>query len=373
MVSSRFVGLLLVLVLASSHVFGAELPEQWLEDFNAAKVKAHQEKKPILVVFSTSWCGPCQHMVKNVYPEEKIIQALNKWIPVYVDGDEQKELVKNFGVTAYPTYIFLDSQVREQGRFIGGASDGDGFLERIDNALHLQEKLKAVEEKLAQNENDVDALVTYAKLLQESDRNKAKEIFKKAFKIDRKKCASYDLPTLNYLIREADFEAKISKITTLVENDPNNPALLKKRAETYLGQSFITELSYHPARLMQALEDYQTALKLDPQDKLELADDVAFIEAWQMRGDDRIPALKRFCEKYPHSIRSPFALYSLYYDASEKGNLDEAIAILTQIEKAQLPGRFGEYITKTKINLEEELQKKKTAAPKENQNKTEQL
>lgn len=156
------------------------------------------------------------------------------------------------------------------------------------------------------------------------------------------------------------FEEIISNISTQVDGDPNNIELLMKRAQTYLGDSFVTELSYSPYHLSMAVEDYKKIVELDTEGKTDAAENVSFFVAWQDRTDQRNAFLKSFVEKYPKSIRMPFAMYALYYVANKDGNIEEALGYITKADEAKIDSRFGNYITETKAKLEEKLKEQKS-------------
>lgn len=109
------------------------LPEGWYTDYEAALEAAATEEKEILAVFSTSWCGPCQHMVNEIYPTDEAKEALEDWVAVYVDGDEHEELTAKYEIRGFPTFIFLDSDGEEIGRNVGGTQEVDGFLAMLEN------------------------------------------------------------------------------------------------------------------------------------------------------------------------------------------------------------------------------------------------
>jgi tetratricopeptide (TPR) repeat protein len=140
--------------------------------------------------------------------------------------------------------------------------------------------------------------------------------------------------------REAQ-EKAIVALNDRIEQDPENVPLRIERAQAYLGASFTTDLSYSPAHLLQSMQDYKTALELDPADPHHVAEHLAFFEAWQDRTDSRIEKLKAFTGTYPDSIRVPFAAYALYYDAHEKGDADQALSYLTRAADTAPEGRFG--------------------------------
>ncbi len=109
------------------------LPEGWLTDYEEALEKAAAEEKEILIVFSTSWCGPCQHMVREIYPTDEAMEALEEWVALYIDGDEHEDLVSKYEIQGFPTFVFLDSAGEEIGRKVGGSRDVDNFLAMLEN------------------------------------------------------------------------------------------------------------------------------------------------------------------------------------------------------------------------------------------------
>ena len=88
-------------------------------DFAAALAQAKKDKQRVFVDFATTWCGPCKVMDQWVYTAEAVVIAANGITCVKLDGDAERELVKRYGVAAYPTMLLLEADGTEVRRLVG--------------------------------------------------------------------------------------------------------------------------------------------------------------------------------------------------------------------------------------------------------------
>ena len=119
--------------------------------FQDALKQARAENKKVFVDFYTTWCGPCQLMSKNIFPDDEVGEYFNKYFVNYQINAEDKAFlpeVKRYGVAAYPNMLILDTEGNVLGRQLG-ATDKNGFLRFAKLALkevlpvdQLYEKLK---------------------------------------------------------------------------------------------------------------------------------------------------------------------------------------------------------------------------------------
>jgi thiol-disulfide isomerase/thioredoxin len=109
---------------------GHALPDNWLTDFQQASEKSSETGKPILAMFSASWCGPCKAMIANVYPTDEAKQALAAFVPVYIDSEKETDLAAKNDIRAYPTFVCFDTSGKAIDQHVGGG-DVDKFVEML--------------------------------------------------------------------------------------------------------------------------------------------------------------------------------------------------------------------------------------------------
>jgi thiol-disulfide isomerase/thioredoxin len=94
-------------------------PLAFATDFAKAQAQAKKDKKRLVVDFATTWCGPCKLMDQFVYTAEDVVNAAKDVVCVKLDGDVERELVKRFAITAYPTMLLLEADGTEVRREVG--------------------------------------------------------------------------------------------------------------------------------------------------------------------------------------------------------------------------------------------------------------
>lgn len=79
--------------------------------FNEAMALAKKENKLIFLDIYASWCGPCKRLKSKTFSNKEVGDYYNKYfINVALDGEKGEgiEISKKYGVTAYPTLLFID-------------------------------------------------------------------------------------------------------------------------------------------------------------------------------------------------------------------------------------------------------------------------
>ena len=91
-----------------------------------------KEKKPVLVDFFATWCGPCQMMhpiIEELAKDEKD----ERFVVARLDGDNEPELLAKHSVMSFPTFVIFKSG-KEVDRIIG-AQTKEALLEKLESQL----------------------------------------------------------------------------------------------------------------------------------------------------------------------------------------------------------------------------------------------
>jgi thiol:disulfide interchange protein len=100
---------------------------KWHSSLSAAQAQAKKTKRPLLVYFSTSWCGPCKEMKRTTFKDAKVIAESRKWTMVQIDAEKQESVAAKYKVDGYPTMIILKPNGASVSRAEGGMG-ASGFL-----------------------------------------------------------------------------------------------------------------------------------------------------------------------------------------------------------------------------------------------------
>lgn len=125
MIMKKLAGLILLFVLT----LGVHAEGSWMTDFEAAKKKAKEENKKVLMLFTGSdWCAYCIKWEKEVFKKPEFAERARDYVLLMVDFPEEKPLPKEqqkandalldkFNIKMYPTVLVLNSKGKKVGKF----------------------------------------------------------------------------------------------------------------------------------------------------------------------------------------------------------------------------------------------------------------
>ena len=96
----------------------------WYTDWDKGMEAAKRENKPAIVDFYTDWCMYCKKMEQETFSAPSVKDRLSKnWVTIRINAEDQSkygtiegkkmsnaEITRNFGVTGFPTILFIDKE-----------------------------------------------------------------------------------------------------------------------------------------------------------------------------------------------------------------------------------------------------------------------
>jgi thiol:disulfide interchange protein DsbD len=123
---ARYLGWVVALVLVGVAWAGAvalragtdPVPlDGWQPGLDAGTAQAEAQGRPMLVMFTADWCGPCQTLKKDVIQTPAVRAAIDAgFVPVVVDLTDQSSnnpgmaAAQRYGVSGIPMLILTDAQ-----------------------------------------------------------------------------------------------------------------------------------------------------------------------------------------------------------------------------------------------------------------------
>ena len=150
---------------------------KYLTDIDAAFQQAKKTKKPLWVMVSATWCGPCRWTEKEVLKRQWFDSLISPhFVPlkVYAASDEEntpkgEEFADKYQVRAFPTFLFLYPNGEIFYRMEGAPTGKDGddpkvrqeWQESIQKALAYKAELPALRQKFEKGDRSPEIVRRY--------------------------------------------------------------------------------------------------------------------------------------------------------------------------------------------------------------------
>jgi thioredoxin 1 len=120
------------MVLLAVYAFGTPEREDKVEpsegirfhvgSWESALQQARKEQKLIFLDVYATWCGPCKRLKSTTFTDTSVGDFYNQnFINVALDGEkgEGKKLMQQYGLTSYPSLLFIDADGKLVGKAVG--------------------------------------------------------------------------------------------------------------------------------------------------------------------------------------------------------------------------------------------------------------
>ena len=140
----RRILIVITLILFSS---GLSAQTQLSEMYHEAEIPSElitAPENPVLLIFTASWCAPCQKMRNDIFPQEEVAQMLKKYNMLFLDVDTKLgfDLSKKYcRQSVVPYYVILDKDKNVIAQQIG-ASDAHTFCNFLSKGLPQEAKIQ---------------------------------------------------------------------------------------------------------------------------------------------------------------------------------------------------------------------------------------
>ncbi len=144
---------------------GHQVPPGFTTDLPAARAAAKQADRPLLVMFCTPHCPPCNALKRSVLPRPEVRANLAEYELAYVNAEASPATAREFKISSYPSFVLLTPAGRELGRTGGGSDNPATFLDSMEKLRHRHERQAGITAAIAKNPQDPALLVARARLL----------------------------------------------------------------------------------------------------------------------------------------------------------------------------------------------------------------
>lgn len=136
----------------------------WAKAYSKAKSASKASGKLIMIDFYTDWCGWCKKLDADTYPAPAVVKQSTQFVPIKLNAEKDADgirLAKKFGVTGYPTIIFMDANENLNYKIVGYAQPKE-FAESMAKAAAVPKDLAKFTAILKKSPKDPDATLGLA-------------------------------------------------------------------------------------------------------------------------------------------------------------------------------------------------------------------
>jgi thiol-disulfide isomerase/thioredoxin len=149
-----------ILAFGAIHAQGIQFAEgSWKEIL----AEAGRQNKIVFVDAYTTWCGPCKMMDRNTFPNKEVGEFFNaNFINAKIDMEkgEGPTLAQEYGVRAYPSFLFVDADGALVHRSLG-YQEASAFLITGKAAADPERRLSALNARYAGGDRSPEFLRKY--------------------------------------------------------------------------------------------------------------------------------------------------------------------------------------------------------------------
>ncbi|MDD2426208.1 MAG: thioredoxin domain-containing protein [Bacteroidales bacterium] len=130
--------------------------------------KAKEAHRIIFMDCYTTWCGPCKMLDRDVFTNDQIADFYNEnFINAKYDMEKGEgiTLMEKYGVSAFPTLLFIDPATEEVIHRVAGAGSVEYMMEQARIATDPAVNMKGIKDRYEAGEKNAKTLSEYISVL----------------------------------------------------------------------------------------------------------------------------------------------------------------------------------------------------------------
>jgi tetratricopeptide (TPR) repeat protein len=135
----------------------------WETGLAPARKRAESERKPLFLYFRRSGSALCKEFEEKAFTDEKIVDALQRCVPVWLDYSASREPFDRYSVARVPVLILLSPNGKEEAKVEGGISPED-LLGTILKSVEKDRIASRLESRLEKSPGDRESAWQLAEL-----------------------------------------------------------------------------------------------------------------------------------------------------------------------------------------------------------------
>ncbi|MFB3904780.1 MAG: thioredoxin fold domain-containing protein [Acidobacteriota bacterium] len=159
----------------------------WGHDYSSALADAKARNRMVVAYLYTDWCTYCKKMETETFPDEHVKSQAQRYVWLKLNPEKDKDgarLRQQYGVSGYPTLLFLDSNGVRLDQIEGFLPPG-AFLQVLGRVSERVSSLEALKAGVHKQPVSVPARYQLAqKYLELKDYRQAAEAFAQVIQAD---------------------------------------------------------------------------------------------------------------------------------------------------------------------------------------------
>jgi len=119
----------------------------WRMEFKKALALSRAEGRPLMLYFRKSGSTLCGQFERRIFTEEKIIDAAQRFVPVWLDHQSSPEIFTSFDIKRVPEILFVAPDRSRLGE-VNGTISPESLLEKMLSALEQEKNASRLRARL---------------------------------------------------------------------------------------------------------------------------------------------------------------------------------------------------------------------------------